>query len=60
MIDKHFSVPLLWLKSSTSDLGHLILQVLRPHPIRHTKTSGRGLLNEWPARHKGRYLHITH
>jgi len=27
----------------TSGLGHLIVQLLRPHSIRHTKTSGRGV-----------------
>jgi len=44
-------------------LGRLIVEVSRPYTIRHTQTRararGRTPLNEWSARHRGRYLHNT-
>ena len=42
-----------------SRLDRLIVEVSRPHTIRHTRTPGRTPLNEWSARRRGRYLHNT-
>ena len=45
-----------------SDLGRLVAEISRSHTIRtrtQTHTSSRTPLNEWSARHRGRYIHNT-